>query len=125
LNHPFTSLFAIHETLWNHAGCQKFVTLAELLEGYPSFNIIYDERLNFVINCIVEQTTQTKKVKNLLGNPCLQILIPSSTPLHLSWSRTRVALILPPLLSWLGIMHRTKLGFVFLRVSISFANCSL
>lgn len=33
----------------------------------------------------------------LLGKPCRQILIPSNTPLHRSWSRTRWALILPAL----------------------------
>lgn len=33
----------------------------------------------------------------LLGKPWRQILIPSSTPLHLSWSNTSCALILPAL----------------------------
>lgn len=33
----------------------------------------------------------------LLGKPCRQIRIPSSTPLHLSWSNTNCAAILPAL----------------------------
>ena len=31
----------------------------------------------------------------LLGNPCLQILIPSSTPLHLNWSKIKWESIFP------------------------------
>lgn len=60
-----------------------------------------------------------------LGKPCLQIRIPSRTPLHRSWSRTSGASILPARFSWFGMMHRTKLGFVFLSVTMSFASCSL
>lgn len=59
------------------------------------------------------------------GKPCLQIRIPSRTPLHLSWSRTSGASILPARFSWFGMIHRTKLGLVLRRVTISLASCSL
>lgn len=60
-----------------------------------------------------------------LGKPCLQIRRPSRTPLHLSWSSTRGASILPARFSWFGIIHRTKLGLVFRSVTISLDSCSL
>jgi hypothetical protein len=59
------------------------------------------------------------------GKPCLQIRRPSRTPLHLSWSRTRGASILPARFSWLGMIHRTKFGLVFRSVTISLDSCSL
>jgi hypothetical protein len=61
----------------------------------------------------------------LFGKPCLQIRMPSRTPLHLSWSSTNGASILPALFSWLGMMQRTKLGLVLRSVTINLANCSL
>ena len=59
------------------------------------------------------------------GKPCLQMRMPSRTPLHLNWSRTRMASILPERFSWFGMMHLTKLGFVFLKVLISLVSWSL
>jgi hypothetical protein len=60
-----------------------------------------------------------------LGKPCLQIRMPSSTPLQRSWSSTRGASILPARFSWLGMIQRTKLGLVLRRVTISLLSCSL
>ena len=94
-----------------------------------------------------------------LGNPCLQIRIPSRTPLHLSCSSTRLESIFPAcgaeqrtdsvsalmerqsvsaserqrlcrnkrptLFSWLGMMQRTKLGWVLFSVVISLLSDSL
>lgn len=60
-----------------------------------------------------------------LGKPCLQIRRPSRTPLHLSWSRTRGASILPARFSWFGMIHRTKFGLVFRSVTMSLDSCSL
>ena len=61
----------------------------------------------------------------LLGKPFRQIRIPSSTPLHLSWCKTRLDSITPAFLCSLGTMQRTKWGQVLYRVSISRVSCSL
>lgn len=61
----------------------------------------------------------------LLGKPFRQIRIPSSTPLHLSWCKTRLDSITPAFLCSLGTMQRTKWGQVLYSVSISRVSCSL
>ena len=61
----------------------------------------------------------------LLGKPFRQIRIPSRTPLHLSWCKTRLDSITPAFLCSLGTMQRTKWGQVLYRVSISRVSCSL
>jgi len=86
--------------------------------------------------------------RTLLGNPFLQILIPSSTPLHLSWCRTSSCsmapsnseykwvlysvaqqrrdsegclwvCLLPGVFVSFGMIQRTKWGWVLLRLVIS------
>lgn len=60
----------------------------------------------------------------LLGNPFLQIRIPSSTPLQASWCMTRKASITPGFLSSLGMIQRTKCGQVLNSVVIRRVSCS-
>ena len=61
----------------------------------------------------------------LLGKPFLQIRIPSSTPLHLSWCRMRFASASPGFFISFGIIQRTKWGVVEYSIVISLFNCSL
>ena len=61
---------------------------------------------------------------SLLGNPLLQILMPSSTPLQVSWCMTSPASIQPDFLISLGMMQRTKWGWVECKLSINFIRDS-
>ena len=55
----------------------------------------------------------------LLGKPFLQIRMPSSTPLHWSWFNTKSASICPGSLFSLGMIQRTKWGWVLYKFFIS------
>ena len=55
----------------------------------------------------------------LLGKPFLQIRMPSSTPLHWSWFITKAASTSPGVLFSLGMIQRTKWGWVLYKFFIS------
>ena len=54
----------------------------------------------------------------LFGNPFLQILMPSSTPLQVSWCMTRKGSTRPGFLMLLGTMQRMKEGSVVISMLI-------
>ena len=60
----------------------------------------------------------------LLGSPNMQILMPSKTPLQLSWCMTKGASTWPDFLISLGMMQRTKWGWVEFKLVINFIKDS-
>merc|ERR1719180_200715 len=61
----------------------------------------------------------------LLGKPRRQILMPSNTPLQVSWRITRAESSSRGVLWLLGTMHRMKWGSVELRVLSKDSSCDL
>ena len=61
------------------------------------------------------------------GNPLRQIRIPSNTPLHLSWCKTKLLSQYPGFFSSFGIIQRTKCGCVerkFVSSRLSDSRCN-
>lgn len=78
---------------------------------------------------LIQQIDPHRSLKSgytiLLGNPLRQIRMPSSTPLQVSWCITRCESMTPGCFNSLGMIQRTKWGWVALNVVIRLFNCSL
>lgn len=89
--HSLTSLFAIHKTFGDCIRREDLIS-----ERKTDITVLSLIKYNMHLNEISETHLCLNSWKTIrLGNPCLQIRIPSRTPLHLSWSRTRWGSSLP------------------------------
>ena len=92
--HSFTGLLSIHESFRNSVRCQDLISVNKRVNKY-NHNLKQVFSLSpksfFVVCYLCLNSWKTMR----LGKPCLQMRIPSRTPLHLNWSRTRWGSSLP------------------------------